>query len=232
LDDEPPEPLPIKEFSNVTMYTDTVPGPEETILILDSGADISCIGKGFQILFNTGEVISMGVAMADVEEHRFEIVSAATVLSDPRLNRDLIIILNQAAYMPGDHLYESLLHTDQARNHHLIINDIAKCYFDRYGNAGQQSLEVDGITIPLRHDGINIREPTPHYWEICQVIEFTSPISWSKHNRIRRTKNIIEYKDDVIKEWSKRLGILIMKPPSTHYKLPLNSFRLLRQKPA
>jgi hypothetical protein len=114
--------------------------------------------------------------------------------------------------MPGNQQYESLLHTDQARNHHLIINDIAKYYFDRYGNAGQQSIEVDGLTIPLRHDGIkyylNIREPTPQDWETCQVIEFKSPISWSKHNRIRRTKNIIEYKDDVIKEWSKRLGHL------------------------
>jgi hypothetical protein len=64
------------------MYTDPVPGPEETILILDSGADISCVGKGFQILFYTGDVISMGVATVYVEEHNFEIISAATVFSD------------------------------------------------------------------------------------------------------------------------------------------------------
>ncbi len=106
MDDEPPKSLPIKEYSDITMYSDTVLGPEETILILDSGADISCVGKGFQILFYTGEVISMGVAMADVEERNFKIVSAATVLSDSQLNRDFIIILNQAAYIPGDHQYE------------------------------------------------------------------------------------------------------------------------------
>jgi hypothetical protein len=44
-------------------------------------------------------------------------------------------------------------------------------------------MEVEGISIALRHDGIkyclNIREPTPQDWEPCQVIEFTSPISWS-----------------------------------------------------
>ena len=45
----------------------------------------------------------MGVAMADVEDHNFEIVSAATAVSDPKSNRDIIIILNQVAYMPDAH---------------------------------------------------------------------------------------------------------------------------------
>ena len=73
----------------------------------------------------------MGVAMADVEDHNFEIVSAATAVSDPKSNRDIIIILNQVAYMPDAHQFESLLHPDQARNHHLfIINDVAHCYFN------------------------------------------------------------------------------------------------------
>jgi len=96
------------------------------------------VGKGFQILFYTGEVVCMGVAMADVKERNFEIVSATTVVSDPKSNRNIIIILNQVAYMPGTHQFESLLHMDQARNHHLIINDVAHCYFDQCGNAGQQ----------------------------------------------------------------------------------------------
>jgi hypothetical protein len=62
----------------------------------------------------------MGVAMADVEEHHFEIVSAARGILDRKSKQDIIIIINQAAYMPGTHQFESLLHTDQARNHHLV----------------------------------------------------------------------------------------------------------------
>jgi hypothetical protein len=154
----------------------------------------------------------MGVAIADLEERHFKIVSAATVISDRKSKRDIIIIINQAAYMPGTHQFESLLHTDQARNHHLVINNIATCYFDRYGNAGQQSIEVEEISIALRHDGIKyylkIREPTPQDWETCQVIEFTSPISWSSHSRFRRAKTIVTYNDNTIKEWSKHLGNL------------------------
>jgi hypothetical protein len=54
----------------------------------------------------------MGVAMADVEERHFEIVSAATVISDRKSKQDIIIIINQASHMPGTHQFESLLHTD------------------------------------------------------------------------------------------------------------------------
>jgi len=63
--------------------------------------DISCIGKGFQILFYNREVISMGVAMADMEEHTFEIISAAMVIPNPKPNRDIILIINQALCMLG-----------------------------------------------------------------------------------------------------------------------------------
>jgi hypothetical protein len=55
----------------------------------------------------------MGVAMTDVEDHNFEIVSAAKVFSDPKSNRDIIILLNQVAYMLDAHQFESLLHPEQ-----------------------------------------------------------------------------------------------------------------------
>ena len=38
------------------------PGPEENILIKDSAADQSVIGKGFKIMFYTGQHIKMGGA--------------------------------------------------------------------------------------------------------------------------------------------------------------------------
>ena len=46
---DPPDPLPIGDFTNSSLYTDTILGPEETVLILDSGVDISYVGRGFQI---------------------------------------------------------------------------------------------------------------------------------------------------------------------------------------
>ena len=59
--------------------------------------------------------------MADVEERHFEIVSAATVILDRKSKQDIIIIINQVAHMPGTQQFESLFHTDQARNPHLVI---------------------------------------------------------------------------------------------------------------
>jgi hypothetical protein len=54
---DPPDPLPIGDFTNSSLYTDTILGPEENVLILDSGVDISYVGRGFQILFYTGAVL-------------------------------------------------------------------------------------------------------------------------------------------------------------------------------
>jgi hypothetical protein len=43
---DPPDPLPIRDFTNSSLYTDTILGPEETVLILDIGVDVSYVGKG------------------------------------------------------------------------------------------------------------------------------------------------------------------------------------------
>jgi hypothetical protein len=36
---------------------------EEEVLIMDSAVNISCVGKGFTILFHTGETIKLNGAM-------------------------------------------------------------------------------------------------------------------------------------------------------------------------
>ncbi len=78
--------------------------------------------------------------------------------------------------MPGKQQYESLLHTDQA-SHHLIIKNIAQCYFDQYGNAGQQSIEVKGLVLPPRHDGVKyylkIRES--YDWRHVKLLNLHHP---------------------------------------------------------
>ncbi len=79
------------------MFADDTPKEGEDILIIDGAADISCIGKGFSILFRSGESISLGIAVAGAHRSEYEIVTAAAVIIDPQSTRDIIIIINQAA---------------------------------------------------------------------------------------------------------------------------------------
>jgi len=130
------------------MYTDSIPDPNEPILIMDSAADISCVGKGFHILFY-GETTYLGVTFSDSAQRNLHIVTAATIITDQRTLIPTIVIINQAAYIPDMNQCEPLLHTDQARPYNVIINDLACCYFESYGNPGKQSIEVDGHVFPF-----------------------------------------------------------------------------------
>jgi hypothetical protein len=118
------------------MYTDQSPPQEEPILIMDSATDICCIGKGFKILFYTGEITSLGAAFSTTEPRTLHVVTAAAVITDSHLSSPIIILINQAAHIPDDNQYDSLLHTDQAHNHNVIVNDIACCYIDSHGHPG------------------------------------------------------------------------------------------------
>jgi hypothetical protein len=143
---------------------------------------------------------------------QYDIVCAATVIHDIKTQKNVILIINQAAYIPEPSQVESLLHADQARHHHVIVNDIAECYFDSYGKPGRQSIEIDNDIISLKHDGLkyflHIRPPTEQDWETCPIIKLTSPESWHQALHSRRTRKITDLPLRVIKEWSSRLGNL------------------------
>jgi hypothetical protein len=188
--DEAPTPIPIVEYQeSTTMYTDRIPPSDMNIIITDSAADISCVGKGFQVLFKSGETTRVGMALAKARTNTFDIVTAAAVVIDPNTSRNIIIIINQAAYIPDLEQNESLLHTEQARHHNVRINDLARCFHDSEGKPGRQSIEVDGFVIPLRYDGLkcflHIREPNENDWEHCHIVELTSPESWSVQAMVR-----------------------------------------------
>jgi hypothetical protein len=153
--------------NNTTRHICSHPKPStsEPILIIDSAADISCVGQGFHILFYTGETTTLGIAfVGQTAPRQYDIVCAATVIHDIKTQKNLLLIINQAAYIPEPSQVESLLHADQARHHHVIANDIAECYFDSYGKPGRQSLEVDNDIISLNYDGLkyflHIHPPT------------------------------------------------------------------------
>lgn len=212
LDQAPPQ-IPIEPYvASRHMFTHDPPDPTENILIVDRAADISCVGQGFTILFHSGESMRMNTALARSPSNTFDIVSAAAVIEDPTSLRGIIIIINQAIHIPDLQKHESPLHTDQAWNHRVYVNDLAKCFHDREGKAGLQNIEVDGCVIPLKHDGrkyfISIREPWKEDWDTCQIVELTSPESWNHINTTERGKHTIAYSDKEIKEWSYRLGRL------------------------
>jgi hypothetical protein len=136
LDEAPPF-IPIEEYHKARrIYTHESPKSEENILVIDSAADISCVGQGFEVLFRSGETTTISLALASSEETTFDIVTAAAVVEDPTTSRSVIIIINQAAYVPDIGQHESLLHSDQARHHNVVVNDLAKCFCDHEGNPG------------------------------------------------------------------------------------------------
>jgi hypothetical protein len=214
--DEAPSPIPIEEYSKIRrMYTHDAPPRNEDILIMDSAADISCVGRGFKILFHSGEKTNLDMALVGAKGRTLDIVTAAAVVLDPTSSRNIIIIINQAAYVPELQQHESLLHTDQARHHNVFVNDLARCFHDVGGRPGAQSIVADGTTIPLKHDGskyfLSIREPTEEDWNICQIIELTSPEPWQTLGIIRRTKLAKQISDSEVRVWSYRLGRLNME---------------------
>jgi hypothetical protein len=211
--DEAPPTIPIEDYSKIRrMFTHEIPTKNENILIIDSAADISCIGRGFSILFHSREKTNLDMAIVGSEGRTLDIVTAAAVIIDPTTSRNIIIIINQAAYVPELEQHESLLHLDQAPHHNVFINDLARCFHDMEGRPGAQNIVADGTTIPLKHGGskyfISVREPMKEDWDICQVIELTSPEPWQNMGIVRRAKAIKQTSENEIRDWSYRLGRL------------------------
>jgi hypothetical protein len=211
--DEAPPAIPIEDYNKIRrMYSHEVPSRSENILIMDSAADISCIGKGFEIFFRSGEKTNLDMALAGTKGRTLDIVTGAAVVVDPTSTRNVIIIINQAAYVPELEQHESLLHTDQARHHNVFVNDLAKCFHDTEGKSGLQNIIADGTPIPLKHDGskyfLSIREPTKEDWNMCQIVELTSPEPWQTLGIIRWTRHTKQISDNEVRTWSRRLGRL------------------------
>ncbi len=99
--DEAPPAIPIEEYNKIRrMYTHDSPPRDENILIVDSAADISCIGRGFSILFHSREKTNLDMALVGSRGRTLDIVTAVAVIVDPSTTRNIIIIINQAAYVP------------------------------------------------------------------------------------------------------------------------------------
>jgi hypothetical protein len=92
------------------VHTHVPPNPTDNVLIIDSAADQSCVGQGFRILYYTGATIHLdGGALDTMGGGNYPLVSAAAVVTDPTTTREIIVIINQAAYNPSLAQHESLL---------------------------------------------------------------------------------------------------------------------------
>jgi len=88
------------------------------------------------------------------------------------------------------------------------INDLASCFKDGYGHIGKQSMETEGSTIPLLHDGskyyLKIHEPTDKELGMYPIMELTSPLPWDMQSQwasLRRSKRKLnEYSKKEIKD--------------------------------
>jgi hypothetical protein len=165
-------------------YSCVVPPKEtENVLIMDNAADQSVVGRGFHVLFQTGQSIQIDGAMIGMKGKQYPLVCAAAVVEDPTSSEPLIILLNQAAYNDDPKQHELLLHVDQACFHGIRVNDLASCFLDGYGNEGKQSIETEGRVVPLLHDGskyfVRIWEPTDEELEQLPTYELTSPMPWN-----------------------------------------------------
>ncbi len=65
--DEAPAPIPIAEYQE------------------------SCVGKGFQVLFNIRETMWAGMALAKAQTNAFDIVTVAAVVIDPNMSRKFLL---------------------------------------------------------------------------------------------------------------------------------------------
>ncbi len=56
---------------------------QQRSIILDSAADISCVGREFEILFYTGETSTVGGAIPKMASVTYDIMTAAAVVESP-----------------------------------------------------------------------------------------------------------------------------------------------------
>jgi len=109
------------------MLTST-PNQDENVLIRDSTADQSVIGKEWRILYYTVQNIQIDGFLIGMEGEKYPVVCMAAVVEDNMTSQQIIIIVNQAAYNKDARQHESLLQTEQARMHNVKINDLASCF--------------------------------------------------------------------------------------------------------
>lgn len=153
-------------------------------LWIDTGADTTCVGRGFTILNDTGRSETLrGYSDRSNAQQSVPIVSAATAALDGR-GDTVILILNEALNL-GQQQQTSLLNLNQVRYAGNRADDVPHFL------PGDSIFGIDtpdGDHIPFRLKGrsdciIDVRTPTTWEMENCKHIQITSAEPWdSKAN--------------------------------------------------
>ena len=142
-------------------------------LLIDGGCDTCLVGNGFIIESTTSRTVDVQGFADDIKVESLPIVSAVTAVDVD----GEVILLEIHECIAVENNQTSLLSTFQARDHGVVVNDIA----DRHG--GKQNIEYDDDIIPLiLEDGlfiVDIREPTVAERFDCRRLTLTSDRPWT-----------------------------------------------------
>lgn len=150
----------------------------KSILLVDTGADTSCVGSGFVVLSETGRTVTLrGYSDRSGTNERAPIVTAATAFDNN--GTTVILVLNEAIYL-GAKQYTSLLNLNQVRNAGHEGDDIPHFLSHKESIFGINT--ADGFHIPFTLKGksavIYVRTPTAQELDTCRHLILTSANQW------------------------------------------------------
>ena len=150
--------------------------PTDGILIIDGGCDTTVCGIGWKIIsqdpIRKANLIGYS---EDKTDQGIPIGSAITATNLP--NGDTILLqVNEAVLLSKNK--NSLLSCQQVRDFGIQVNDVPR----KYGGSQNLHVEQEGISIPFSLNRAlltkNIRVPTDHELQYCEVINLTNDQVW------------------------------------------------------
>ena len=147
-------------------------------MIIDGAADSTMMAQSSWHIFEyTGYTVEIGSRFA-THAPSLDVCHGATVLVLEGGTRVLAVVY-WALLDPDSTQTESLLLPHQAREHHVVIDDVADTHLTTGGRFGTQSAWIGEDQYPFCFDGKmmywKICKPTPEELENLPVIELTSP---------------------------------------------------------
>ena len=129
---------------------------------LDSHADTTCCGKGFQLINETGKTVSVEPFLSQYEPVTdIKIGTCITAYDDEKTGQTYILQFHQALYF-GDRLETSLLNPNQMRDNNFIVDECPLSL--SHDSNTTHSIKVEDLTIDLHlnnvFSGFNCRIPT------------------------------------------------------------------------
>ena len=154
---------------------------------LDSHADTTCCGKGFQLLQDTGKTVSVEPFLSQYEPVTdIPIGTCITAYDHEETGETYILLFHQALYF-GDRLETSLLNPNQMRDNGITVDE---CPMSLSNSKSTHSIRVNDLAgdliINLKLNGVfsgfNCRLPSKDEIENCPCFNMTSNREWNSYS--------------------------------------------------